>query len=99
MASKYKLFWSEESLRNLDDIIDYLETNWTSKEVANFKAKFSKQIDLIHKNPRLFPVSDYNSRLRKAVLSRQTTIYYELIDLNIRLVYLFNSKKDIERIK
>jgi len=99
MVSKYKLFWTEEALRNLDEILIYLETNWTDRERKTFIIKLSKQVDLIHRNPNLFPVSEYNSRLRKAVLSKQTTIFYELDGFNINLIYLFNSKKDIKRIK
>lgn len=99
MVSKYKLYWSEESLKNLDEIIDYLESNWTNREVTNFKQKLSKQVELIHRKPTLFPISEYNSRLRKAVLSRQTTIFYELDGMNINLIFLFNSKKDIGWIK
>jgi len=73
----YKLFWSKESISNLDSILAYLESEWTNREIANFKRKLSKQLELIEKNPRLFPVSDVQPRLRKAVLSKQTTIFYE----------------------
>lgn len=98
MVSKYNLFWTEEALRNLNEILLYLETNWTIREQKAFVNKLSKQVELIHRNPNLFPVSEYNSRLRKAVLSKQTTIFYELDGFNINLIYLFNSKKDIKRI-
>jgi len=49
------------------------------RELSKFKSKLSKQLDLIQKNPRLFPISEVQPRLRKAVLSKQTTIFYELI--------------------
>ena len=71
----YKLFWSKESISNLESILSYLESEWTDKEIDNFKRKFSKQLELIEKNPRLFPISDVQPRLRKAVLSKQTTIF------------------------
>jgi plasmid stabilization system protein ParE len=70
----YKLFWSDESLKNLRDIIHYLESEWSEKEVNRFKLKLSKQLDLIIKNPKTFPVSEFQPRLRKAVLVKQTTI-------------------------
>ena len=55
----YKIFWTEEAIRNLEEIIDYLYSRWTQREVDNFKAKLSKQIDLIHRNPKLFPISTF----------------------------------------
>lgn len=51
----YKIFWTEEAIQNLEEIIDYLKHKWTQKEVDNFKLKLSKQIDLISSNPACFP--------------------------------------------
>ncbi len=95
----YKLFWTEEAINNLEDIIGYLQFRWTQKEVNAFKTKLSKQIELICSNPYMFPLSTYNTRLRKAVLSKQTSIFYELKDSNIYITYLFVNKRDIDSIK
>ena len=94
----YKLHWSDEAIRNLEEIIDYLSYKWTQREIENFKVKLGRMLDLIHSNPQIFPVSDYNPRLRKAVLSKQTTIFYEVNEDRIYLAYLFVNKKDIGRI-
>jgi hypothetical protein len=47
----------------------------------------------------MFPVSHFNSRLRKAVLSKQTTIFYELKKNVIYIAFLFANRQNIERIK
>jgi plasmid stabilization system protein ParE len=96
---EYKLFWSEEALKNLEEILDYLKNNWTPKETEHFKLKLTKLLDLIISYPLMFPHSDYNPRLRKAVLSRQTTIFYEVKDNIIHIAYLFVSWQNIERLK
>jgi len=95
----YKLFWSKESISNLESILSFLESEWTDREMTNFKRRLSKQLELIEKNPRLFPISDVQPRLRKAVLSKQTTIFYELKDYEIHIAYLFSNRMDIVRIK
>jgi len=99
MAFDYKIFWTDEAINNLEDILDYLLKNWTQREIDNFKSRLSKQIRLMQQNPNLFPVSKYNSRLRRAVLSKQTTVFYEVSGQIIYLVYLFNTNQAIERIK
>ena len=95
----YKLFWTEESINNLEDILDYLIQNWTQKEVVSFKQKLKKQLELIAKFPRMFPVSDQNSRLRKAVLNKQITVYFEIRGEIIYIAYLFVNRRNIDRIK
>ena len=99
MGSDYKIFWTNEALENLDSMLDYLQNKWTQREIDQFKSKLGKQIELILNNPKLFPVSEYNPTLRKAVLSKQTTIFYKLDGQIIYLVFLFNSKQNIEKIK
>ena len=95
----YKLFWTEESINNLEDILDYLIQNWTQKEVVSFKQKLKKQLELIAKFPRMFPVSDQNSILRKAVLNKQNTVYFEIRGEIIYITYLFVNRRNIDRIK
>jgi len=94
----YKIHWSDEAIDNLKEIIDYLSIRWTQREVENFKGKLRQMLDLINSNPELFPVSSYNPRLRKAVLSKQTSIFYEVSENRIYLAYLFVNKKNWERI-
>lgn len=95
----YKLRWSDEAVENLEEILDDIKFKWTDKEVNNFKDKLNHQLDLIIQNPHMFPSSTIKHGLRKAVLSKQTTIFYQIIDNIIYLAYLHINKKDIDYIK
>lgn len=90
----YELRWSEEAVINLEDTINYIKNRWTEKEVNNFKKKLRKQLALIVKNPFMFPSTELRANLRKAVLSRQTSIFYEVSEQTIFLVYLHLNKQD-----
>jgi|GEM_PF-5923117 len=35
----YKVFWTQEAIRNLEELIDYLYAKWTQREVDNFILK------------------------------------------------------------
>ena len=83
----------------MEEILDYIVNRWTQREVNNFKTKLSRQLNLISQNPKLFPVSGIQPRLRKAVLSRQTTIFYEFSNDSVYIVYLFNNVKNPDKIK
>ncbi len=90
----YKILWTEEAVENLGEILDYLENKWSSRKVINFKVSLNKQIELTSNFPQLFPTSEQSPRLRKAVLSKQTTIFYEVKEDVIFIVYLFANRKD-----
>ncbi len=95
----YNLRWSEEAAKNLEQILNYLSENWSQNEVDSFKKRFKKQLNFIRQFPKMFPVSSYNQRLRKSVLSKQTTIFFEIKDKTIMLVYIFTTYQDIDKIK
>ncbi len=95
----YKLRWSEESVRNLENILEGINSKWSDKEVNHFKIKLSHQLDLIAQNPYMFPVSSFKTDLRKAVLSKQTTIFYQVTDDIIYLAYIHLNRKSIDGIK
>lgn len=56
---KYKLYWSNESINNLEDILDYLNNKWTTREVEDFKEKLRGHIDIILSFPEIFPISQF----------------------------------------
>ncbi len=94
MKNTYKLIWSAEALNNLKGIIDYLEHRWTQKEIKKFAQLLDHQLNLIENNPLLFAESDKSNGLRKSVLSRQTTIYYRIINYEIHIMTLFDNRRN-----
>jgi plasmid stabilization system protein ParE len=98
MKNTYKLIWSDEALNNLKGIIDYLEYKWTNREIKKFVQLLDKQLKLIKENPFLFSESEKSNGLRKSVLSRQTTIYYRIIDYEIRIITLFDNRQNPNRL-
>lgn len=94
MESIYKIIWSDEALANLKQIISYLEQNWTIREIKKFANLLDRQLIRIQNNPFLFPRSDVQENFRKAVLSKQTTIYYQVFNLEIHIVTLFDNRQD-----
>jgi len=95
----YKLRWSEESVQNLDDIIDDIYGKWSEKEVQQFKKKLANLLELIISNPLLFLASIQYPDLRKAVLSKQTTVFYKIEKDRVYVSYIHLNKRDQGRIR
>jgi len=99
MGNTFKLIWSEESLNNLKSIIDFLEIRWTNREIKRFAQLLDRQINLIKINPHLYPESEYSEGLRKSVLTKQVTIYYRIVQNEIHIISLFDSRQYPGKIK
>ncbi|MBN1599280.1 MAG: type II toxin-antitoxin system RelE/ParE family toxin [Bacteroidales bacterium] len=98
MKDTYKLIWSDEAINNLKGIIDYLENRWTKQEIKKFSLLLDKQLKLIENNPFLYAESDYSNGLRKSVLSKQTSIYYRIVNNEIRIITLFYNRQNPSRL-
>ena len=57
MISGYKILWIDHAITELSETIEYLEKNWTEKELWKFSAKLDHTIELISKTPEIFPDS------------------------------------------
>ena len=90
---------SRENPSNLDSIIYYLSGKWTIREISNFYKLLDKKLVLISKNPDIFSNSGLKSNVKRCVLSKQTSIYFEVKDDNIVILTLFDNRKNPKSIK
>lgn len=99
MKSGYNVFWSENALIDLKNIIEYLSENWTDKEIKNFAIKLEKRVSIIKQNPQLFPKTAKRKGIRRSVLTKQTVLYYISDNESITFLALFDSRKDPKKFK
>lgn len=99
MKNIYRILWSDEALKNLKTIINYLETNWSEKELKQFAKLLDERLILIKSNPYLFPKINHSIEIRRSVLSKQTSIYYQIVEHTIRLAALFDNRQNPESLK
>jgi plasmid stabilization system protein ParE len=98
MKSTCKIIWSDEAIRNLKAIIDYLENNWTPKEISKFARLLEKSLALISSNPLSFPQIKHPNQLRKMVISKQVSIFYQITENQIRIISIFDNRQNPSKI-
>ena len=94
MKNTYRLIWSDEAIEGLKDIIDYLKWKFSEKDIRKFAKKFDKQIELIRKNPELFPLSSHSKSIRKTTVSKLTSIYFQIENDKIKIISVFDNRKN-----
>jgi plasmid stabilization system protein ParE len=97
MKSGYNIEWTSEAEQNLNAVFDYLEENWTQREISNFAIKLESNLQHISEHPTAFPYYSKEKNVRRCVLSSQTTIYYTEVPFENRIVIitLFDNRRDI----
>ena len=99
MKSGLKIRWTEEATNNLESIIVYLESNWTSKELRKFFTKFEKQLMLLSLFPDAYPFSMKRKKVHRCVFSKNLTIYYAVENEYLVLFSIFDTRQNPSKLK
>jgi hypothetical protein len=95
----FKIIYSPLAKESFRQNISYLEEDWTIKEIQYFIQKTSDVIDILKIQPVLFPVWEFDKTIRKVVIIKQITLFYEFDKENVYLHLFWNNYQDPEKIK
>ncbi len=76
MDNKYPVEWTRRSLQNALAIKHYLTVKFTNKEVDRFERLLKKFEKTVSNFPSLYPESEHQKFLRRAVIHKNTTVFY-----------------------
>jgi plasmid stabilization system protein ParE len=89
---------SKRAMKKLDSLLYFLEKEWSVKTKTDFIEKLEKSFTQIQKLPESFPESEKIKGLRKCVVTKQTTIFYNYSYTAINVVMLFDNRKNPKRL-
>lgn len=78
----------------IENIFELLKLRWNEKTKNKFSNKINQIVNLIARNPELFPVSSTNKKIRKAVISKQSTLFYHFNNKHIIVLSLFDTRQN-----
>ena len=81
------------AMKKLDNLLVYLEKEWSIKVEHDFIVKLDKSLKQIQKLPDSFPESEKVKGLRKCVVTKQTTIFYKYTETSIYIVAIFDNRQ------
>lgn len=93
-----RIFWSERAKNDYKGILRYLIQNWSAKEVVKFTDRIERNIRHISANPEIGTISKKKS-VRRLVVSRQTSMYYQIIHGDIYIITIFDNRQNPDKLK
>jgi len=100
MDSDMEVIWSAKAKITFFMVLDYLNENWTEKEMIQFNQRTQIAINAIKKNPCIFPCSTKNKEIRKAIIDKNNLLFYKIVAYHqkIHLLTFFDSRQDPQRL-
>ena len=87
MDFEMDVIWSARAKITFFAVLEYLNENWTKKEILQFSQRVQIVINAIKKNPCLFSGSARNKEIRKAIVDKNNVFFYR-IDTHHQRIYL-----------
>jgi len=87
------VFWSDEATETFDSIVLLIEIKWGERQAEIFVKHSQKILSLISNQPYMYKAS-INSSVRQAVISSQTSLYYEIHDGYITLLFFWDNRQE-----
>ena len=99
MANGYKILWTDFALSELEKTIEYLEQNWTERELRNLAVEIEETLNLLSHNPNLFQKSDIKKEIRRVVVAKHNTLYYRINNNAIEIISFFSNRQSPKKRK
>ena len=98
MKSGYKIFWTEHAASELEKTIQYLQTEFSDKEISKLLIKLEETLELISINPKIFPISDKRG-IHKVILLKYNSMYYREINNTVEILSFFSNRQNPKKRK
>jgi plasmid stabilization system protein ParE len=80
-------------------LLEYLDSHWSASSKAKFLNLLNKRIEVISTNPEAFPQSNERPALRKVVVSKQTSLLYQIKNDCANIVTILDTRQDPKEIE
>jgi len=94
-----KVVFSKTASQKLDELLNYLELEWSDRVKQSFIQKLDRAVSQICKYPFSAEKSDLKSGLHRLVITKQTTLYYTHNEMRVFIVAIFDNRQNPNNIK
>ena len=92
-----EVIYTSTALENSTAIKKYLLFKFSEKEVNNFFSLLQSFESVVISFPTLYPETSKKKKIRRAVLSKQLSLFYEIQNTTIMVLAVFDNRCDMEK--
>ena len=70
------VLWSDEAKRTFAANIEYLQTEWSEKEIRKFILRSEYVVSSLEEYPELYSISNKHKKIRKATINKRISLFY-----------------------
>jgi len=90
----YTLTFTSTAFETYYAITAQLQGRWGDKIVADFERKTVKVLELITVSPLIFQSIESNPNLRKGLIHKNCSVFYEVQEFQIEILFFWDNRQD-----
>ncbi len=87
--------WTRRAIAGYVDILDYIETKWTEKEVTAFERQVAGFLEQLSKHPDLLKRSEFKD-IRRGPINRLTIVTYRVREDQLEILNVRSARQKPE---
>jgi plasmid stabilization system protein ParE len=89
-----KVVLSPSAKAKLEDVLRYLEEEWSGKVKMDFISILDARIQQVSQYPKSCPESSGFSNLHRCVVTKQVSFFYRIMEDRIEVITFFDTRQD-----
>jgi len=86
--------WSARSREDYLKLLDYLAEKWGIKTINKLNNRLQEILKLISERPDMYPSSGKKKHVRRCVINKQISLYYQINKDKIELITIFDNRQN-----
>ena len=97
----FKITWSSLAVKTYIAAIDFLDKEWTNREVKNFIKAVERKLSLLSLQPKTGKLTSKRLHVRQTVIHKRMILIYRFRPLKkeVELVRFFNTRQNPKRLR
>lgn len=88
------IFYTPLSKETLLSVFNFIEEKFGARSAQDFITKANKTIKTISTQPYIFKASPISKNVRIAFISKQTSLFYQVTDRSINLLFFWDNRQE-----
>lgn len=93
-----KVQWTSRAIESFDDIVEYIEENWSANSAKTFVQKTDNLLHEIAENPYMCQQME-GKDIKKGSITPQTSVYYQVMNDAVRLITFWDNRRNPKKLK
>lgn len=94
MEKIFEVVFSDTAIDTFGAIFDQIQSRWGERIAKKFETKVFRTLDILSKKPLIFKEAKANSNVRKGLIDKNCSFFYEVSSSQIQILFFWNNRQE-----